>query len=38
LPKGLVHITRIPSLTTKNWVKHKNIAWVKGKNKQVKTA
>ena len=36
-PKGLVHITRIPSLTTKNWVKHKNIAWVKGKNKQAKT-
>jgi superfamily II DNA or RNA helicase len=37
-PKGLAHITRIPSLTTKNWVKHKNIAWVKGKNKQGKTA
>jgi hypothetical protein len=32
-PKGLAHVTRIPSLTTINWVKHKNIAWVKGKQK-----
>ena len=36
-PKGLAHITRIPSLTTINWVKHKNIAWVKGKQKGSKT-
>jgi superfamily II DNA or RNA helicase len=37
-PKGLAHVTRIPSLTTINWVKHKNIAWVKGKQKGSKTA
>jgi hypothetical protein len=37
-PKGLNHVTRIPSLTTTNWVKHKNIAWVKGKQKARKTA
>lgn len=37
-PKGLLQVLRIPSLTTINWVKHKNIAWVKGKNKQRKVA
>lgn len=35
-PKGLAHVKRIPSLTTTNWVKHKNIAWVKGKQKAMK--
>jgi len=37
-PKGLDHVPRIPSLTTINWVKHKNIAWVKGKQKARKAA
>ena len=32
-PKGLYQTLRIPSITTRNWVKHKNIAWVKGKQK-----
>jgi superfamily II DNA or RNA helicase len=37
-PKDLKHVARIPSLTTMNWVKHKNIAWVKGKQKARKVA
>jgi superfamily II DNA or RNA helicase len=37
-PKDLKHVERIPSLTTINWVKHKNIAWVKGKQKARKVA
>ena len=33
-PKGLIHTPRIPSLTTINWVKYKNIRWVKGMEKR----
>lgn len=35
-PKGLLQVSRIPSMTTVNWVKHKNIAWVKGRQKGTK--
>ena len=36
-PKGLEEIKRIPSLTTMGWVRHKNIAWSKRKNKDSRT-
>ena len=32
-PRGLVDTPKHPSLKTVNWIKHKNIAFVKGKNK-----
>ena len=32
-PRGLAPIPKPPSITTMNWIKHKNIAWVKAKNK-----
>jgi superfamily II DNA or RNA helicase len=35
-PRGLEEQRRVPSLTTMNWVKHKNIAWSKRKNKDNK--
>jgi len=37
-PRGLEHTPRIPSLTTLNWVRHKNIAWSKGQEKARKVA
>ena len=35
-PKGLMSIPKEPSITTMNWLKHKNIAWVKAKNKGIR--
>lgn len=32
-PRGLHSVAAPPSVNTLNWIKHKNIAWVKAKNK-----